>query len=175
MKFGGKIDNRPRIFQWYGGDFDFYCFKRVCVENYPDMRTPGGNVFFGKTFAGDALCVDCESGKIYAYDEGDRYGLVHESIDGFVLRCLVSVYDDESFSSKVVTLDIELDWLNQFRVGNEKKKIVAANAFSVEYANIDSPVAIAEYYWVDNKLIALYPTTQSMVTYSGGILENINS
>lgn len=174
MNFGGEVDDGLRIFEWYGGDFSFDSFKRVYIQNHPDMRTPEGNVFFGGTIVGDTLCVDCKSGKVYAYDEGDGYGLVHESIDGFILRCLVSVYYEKLFSSGDVALDVEPSRLNKFRAENAINRIVEADAFRITYVNIDKPVAIAEYYWADNKLIAVYPTTNSMVTYSGGVLDVID-
>ena len=165
MKFGGKVDGRLRMFHRYGGDFDFDFFKSAYVENFSDMRVPDGNTYFGTTYASGSLCVDCSSGKIYVYDEGDRYGLVHESIDGFALSCLVPIYAEKAFSNKKAELNVDLEFFNEFRVKNKKNKIVGANFFEIEYVDIDKPEAFAEYYWIGQKLVVLYIATQSIVTY----------
>lgn len=173
MKFGAEPGGRPGIFKWYGGDFDFEYLKRETSEEDLEMELPVGSAFFGSSFAGDSFCIDHKSGGIFLYDEGRRYGKVHEGIDGFLLRCLLSVYNEEAFSSKQVQRELKPEFIGEFRLMNEKGKIDGATSFELEYKNIDCPGIISEYYLVGQKLMALYPPTSSLVTLAGGILERL--
>ncbi|NHZ93957.1 hypothetical protein F2P45_33930 [Massilia sp. CCM 8733] len=172
-RFGCEPGGRPEIFRQYGGDFDFANVKRVYLENHPQMETPPGAVYFGSSFIGDSYCIDCKSGKIYLYDEGDRYGVVHESIDGFLLKCLVSVYVEEAFDEELSQQDMGEEFIAEFRLKNKDSKINEATWFGRDYKNIENPPVFAEYYFIDHKLVALYPTTTSLLTLSGGVLSNV--
>lgn len=129
MHFGSVQGGRASIFGWYEGDFDFDAFSRVYLEDYPDMVLPAGNTYFGSDFVGHSLCVDNSTGGIFLYDEGDRFGLVHESIDGFLLRCMVSVYGEVAFRSKTVDLHVEKEIFDEIRLNNLSKKIAGSTDF----------------------------------------------
>ena len=175
MNFASELGGRLDIFKSYGGDFDFGMLKRVYLDKRFPVELPSGCTYFGSSFVGNSFCIDYESGKIFANDEGQRYGLLHEGIDGFLLRCLVSAYNEEAFSNKVVRQDLELKDINEFQLINEKNKIDGATAFEGRYQNIDTPKTLVEYYFVDRQLIYLFLPTRSMVMLSGGVLENLKS
>lgn len=173
MRYGCDHGNRPHIFKWYGGDFDFFSLKGLYLDKRFEVELPIGANYFGSDFVGETFCIDHESGGIFVFDEDERYGLVHETLNGFLLRCLVSVYDEVAFRNIEVSLKSGREKIDEFRSANEDRKIDGATGFMIEYKEIDAPTVIAEYYFVDQQLIAVYPTTGSMVTMSGGILENL--
>ena len=45
--------------------------------------------------------------------------------------------------------------------------------FGLKYDELDVPTVIAEYYIFDRKLIAVCPQIRSLITFSGGILDNL--
>ncbi|MFB9242590.1 SMI1/KNR4 family protein [Massilia antarctica] len=175
MRFGCAPDERPNIFTWYEGDFDFDLLKSVYLDDDPDMALPPGTTFFGSNFVGDSLCIDITSGKIHAYDQGERFGPVHETIDGFLLRCLVSVYDEKAFSGKTVMRDLEPAEINAFRLNNARQKIMAATCYQLAYQATGTPLILAEYYFIEQQLIALYPPSNSLVTLNGGVLDKLKA
>lgn len=173
MRFGREPGRRPEIFRSYGGDFDFETFKRVCLENCLEMEVPNGTTFFGSGFLGDSFCIDQETGQIFVYDEGYRYGLVHERIEGFLLKCLLSVWDGKVFANRLVKLDLESDFIAEFRLKNVSSRLDGASSYEVSYDNIDQPQVFSEYYLIGRQLVALYPPTNSIATFGGGVLERL--
>ncbi|RSZ60721.1 hypothetical protein HF313_18525 [Massilia atriviolacea] len=169
-RFGGGKQGRLRIFRWYEGDFDFELLKSVYLDGHPDMALPAGTSYFGSSLTGDAFCLDLNSGKIFAYDEGIKYGKVHESIDGFLFRCLVSVYAEQAFAGKAVERGLAPESLAAFRSAHAQHRMDEASCFMVRYDDNGSPAILAEYYFIDRQLIALYPDSNSRVTHSGGVL-----
>ena len=173
MRFGAAKDGRLEIFRWYEADFDFELLKSVYLDDHPDMELPLGTSYFGSNFVGDSFCLDLGSGKIFVYEEGIKYGKVHESIDGFLFRCLVSVYGDKAFAGKVVERDMAPESVNEFRLNSARQRMDEASCFMVQYEETDSPTVLAEYYFIDRQVIALYPTSNSRVTFSGGVLDKL--
>lgn len=175
MRFGGAAQGRLAIFCWYEGDFDFELLKSVYLDDDPDMALPRGTSYFGSSFVGDSFCLDLGSGAIFLYDDATKCGKVHESIDGFLFRCLVSVYGDKAFAGKVVERDLAPEVVAQFRLDNAQQKMDEASCFMVQYAQSVSPTILAEYYVIDRHVVALYPTSNSRVTFSGGVLDRLPS
>ena len=173
MRFGSEENGRPSIFEWWEGDFDFDLFSRVYLEKYPDMEVPAGNTFFGCDFVGHSFCVDNSSGGIFLYDEGERFGLVHEGINGFLLRCIASVYGTEAFAGKTVNIGVEKEIFEEFKSKNHREKIAGATSYDFEYVNLAQPAIVYEYYMVERNLISLCHPTRTMITLSGGILGEI--
>jgi len=172
IKYGAEPGRRLDIFKWYGGDYGFDVLRGVYLEKSLDMEPPLGATFFGVSFVGESFCIDQETGQIFLYDEGQRFGLVHEGIDGFLLRCMLSIYNEQAFSSKSVERDVSLQFIDEFRLKNKGNKIVGATSYELTYANIDCPEVVSEYYLADGKVFALYPPTRSLVTLGGGVLEH---
>ncbi|MTW14563.1 hypothetical protein GM658_28510 [Pseudoduganella eburnea] len=172
MNFGCETGSRLEIFKRYGGDFGFETFERVYRERRFEMEAPLGTTFFGTSFLGDSFCVDGKSGQIFVYDEGQRYGIVHEQIDGFLLECLLYV-DREAFSDELIKRDLDPEFIEEFRLNNIREKLNGATRFELEYVNVDNPEVVSEYYMLGSKLIALYPSTRSLVTFSGGVLDQL--
>ncbi|MFP5392523.1 MAG: SMI1/KNR4 family protein [Gammaproteobacteria bacterium] len=173
-RFGGK-SKRPAIFARYGGDFNFDLLRSVYLDDYDDMAPPLGTTFFGSDFVGNCFCVDTASGKIFVYDDATRFGLVHESIDGFLLRCLVSTYSEKAFANKVSERDVAPEELEAFRLKNAKHKLSEGTFFKLAYDVTATPQILAEYYFVDHQLIALYPTSNSLLTLKGGVLDKLTA
>lgn len=174
MRFGTVPGERPSIFKWYGGDFHFHALKAEYLDTQFDMELPTGTTYFGADFVGTTFCIVHDTGEIFAYDEGEKYGLVHETLDGFLLRCMVSVYIDEAFANKVTRLDLDPVLIDEFRQTHAKNRIVGSTAYAIEYMPEGLPPIIAEYYLTDQAMVLVYPTTNSMVELRGGILENIH-
>ncbi|HEY0585352.1 MAG TPA: hypothetical protein VGD52_04405 [Pseudoduganella sp.] len=172
-RFGSQENGRPRIFEWWEGDFDFDLFSKVYLEKYSDMKVPAGNTFFGCDFVGHSLCIDNSSGGIFLYDEGERFALVHEGIDGFLLRCMASVYGEEAFAGNTVNIGVEKEFFKGFRSKNHHEKIAGATSYDFEYVNLDRPAIVSEYYMVEGRLTSLCYPTRTMITLTGGILGEI--
>lgn len=171
MKFGyEKPKGRVQIFKNYGGDFDFEQFARVYVESHPDMTVPDGFTYFGSSFVGEAYCIEHQSGKIYTYDIGERDGLVHESIDGFLLSCFLIKDYEQAFASTTVRQDLDLEFFTKFRLTNENDKINEATRFIEGGAEMR---VYSEYYLINGQLINLFVPGRSMKTLSGGILDKL--
>lgn len=171
MEFGCEVQNgRVQIFKNYGGDFDFEQFARVYTQNHPDMALPNGYTYFGSTFVGEAYCIEHESGKIFTYDSGERYDLVHESIAGFLLNCFLIKDYESAFANTTARQDLDLEFFTKFRSTNENGKINEATRFedSSGQINVDS-----EFYSIDRQLIKLFLPRRAMVTMSGGILDQL--
>lgn len=174
IKFGGKSDKRAEIFKEYGGDFDFENLKWVYEDEEIEMEPPPGTVFFGSNFAGHALCVAADTGKIYLYHSAKRYGIVHASIDGFLLGCMLSLYHKDAFADVVVRRDMTSEHIDAFRLANADKKLIQATGFDLEFENIDNPKVREEYYLIGRNLVAIYPGSGSLATMSGGVLDRLD-
>ncbi|MFB9240537.1 hypothetical protein IV454_25225 [Massilia antarctica] len=175
MRFGCRPGERLAIFSQYGGDFDFETLKWVYADKEVEMEPPPSATFFGSTFASDNLCIEFSLGKVFLYNSKIKYNMVHGSIDGFLLRCLVSTYYKDAFSNVVIERDLSPDHINQFRLKNADKKITEATCFEFEYDDVENQKIRAEYYFFDGCLIADYPGSGSLLKLSGGILSNIDS
>ncbi|MFP5392524.1 MAG: hypothetical protein ACLGI6_13430 [Gammaproteobacteria bacterium] len=173
MRFGCPLGARPSMFAQYGGDFDFDLLKSVYLDNFEDTVPPPGTTFFGSNFVGDTYCIDATSGKIFVYDGGERFGQVHEAIDGFLLTCLLSAYDKKAFANKIATPDLAPEQIESFRLGNEKHKLSDATYYQSTYDLTATPKTVAEYYFLDRQLIVLYPSTYGMVTLRGGVVDQL--
>ena len=149
MRYGSNSGARLKIFKNYGGDFDFVSFKRVYIENYPEMKVPDGYAYFGSSFMDLSFCIHFESGKIYSYEEEEIYGIVHESINGFLVSCLLGDSDsfEKFFSSVLVERDLDIDYVNNFRLRFEKEKLNELTRYAGESENS----IISEYYFADEK------------------------
>jgi hypothetical protein len=171
MKFGCEPGGRLEIFKNYEGDFDFETFRKIYLENSPDMELPEGCTYFGSSFMDGAYCIDNESGKIYAFDEGQLFGLVHESINGFLINCLLIDGYEKAFSNTEVRQSLALEVITEFRSINENGKINEATHYGEER---NRPIIISEFYLIDKKLIKLFLPAGTMVTLSGGILDQLS-
>ncbi|MFB9240536.1 hypothetical protein IV454_25215 [Massilia antarctica] len=172
MRYGSNSGARLKIFKNYGGDFDFASFKRVYIEDYPEMEVPDGYAYFGTSFMDLSFCIHYESGKIYSYEEGELYGIVHESINGFLMSCLLGDSDsfDKFFSGVLVERDLDIDDVNDFRLKSDKEKLSELTRYAGESENS----IISEYYFSDGKLIYLYLPMRILRTLSGGILDTLS-
>lgn len=170
MKFGCAPGGRLNIFLRYGGDFGFETVSRVCTEQHPDMEPPQDATYFGSDFVGSSFAIDHHTGHILTYDPGIRYGMVHGSIDGFLLSCLLPVHGHEAFPNKLVRRDLGKAFIRDFMEMHAQNRMVEATRFELDYELADTPARMAEYYVIDRQLIALHPEADSMVIYSGGIL-----
>jgi hypothetical protein len=124
---------------------------------------------------GDTLCIDLDSGGIYLYESAVKYNMVHESIDGFLLRCLVSLYCRDAFANVSVKRDASAEYSNDFKLKNAQKKLIGATCFEFEYEAVEHVEIRAEYYFIDSQLLAVYPGSGSFVTMSGGVLDGLGS
>ncbi|BBB63864.1 hypothetical protein UNDKW_5591 [Undibacterium sp. KW1] len=167
MNFASESNGRIKIFKNYGGDFEFKQFARVYLENHPDMALPDGYTYFGSDFIGESFCIEHMSGKIFTYDMGERYGIVHESIAGFLLNCLL-MKDYEQAFDKVTVQDLDSESFAEFRLENENTKIDEATRF---VGQRDQILADTEYYLLNGKLTKLFLPGRIMTTMSGGILD----
>ncbi|MCE3602570.1 SMI1/KNR4 family protein [Massilia sp. P8910] len=173
MKLGRAENGRLAIFHRYGGDFDFENLEDTYLENHPDLMLPSESTYFGTNFVGDSFCIDCSSGKIYLYSAGKRCGLVHGTIEGFLLECLLPVYNHQVFCSIISKKNLSKEDINEFRLVNEKNKLADATRYVLEYENIDDEGIFAEHFFIDGHLISMYPTVGSLITMSGGILNEL--
>jgi hypothetical protein len=171
MRHGSSSGARLKIFKNYGGDFDFVSVKRVYVENYPEMEVPKGYTYFGSSFMDLSYCVHYESGKIYSYEEGEIYGLVHESIDGFLLSCLLgdSGSFENFFSNVLVERDLDINYFNDFLLQHQAKKLYGATRFAGDLNNS----TVSEYYFFDDALMYLFFPTRIIRRLSGGVLNEL--
>ncbi|MCE3602568.1 SMI1/KNR4 family protein [Massilia sp. P8910] len=172
MRYGSNSGARLKIFKNYGGDFDFASFKRVYIEDYPEMKVPDEYAYFGSSFMDLSFCIHYESGKIYSYEEGEIYGVVHESINGFLMSCLLGDPDSfgKFFSSVLVDRDLNIDDVNNFKLKYEKEKLNELTRYTGESENS----TISEYYFSEGKLIYLYLPTKIMRRLGGGILNALS-
>lgn len=169
VKFGRQSGERLQIFKNYGGDFDFDMLQHIYIQGDHEFELPEGFTFFGVTFNGESFCINDESGKIYAYEEGEIYGLVHESINGFLLNCLLSDSCGKFFSSTKNSKDLNVNFINEFRLVNEKNRIHEATLFEGRPENL----IVSEYYIIGEKLIFLFLDAQTMTTFSGGVMNKL--
>jgi len=173
MRFFSGPNRRLHLFKSYKGDFEFWMFKSVYLDEKFSMVLPPGCAYFGSSFVGTTLCVEYESGSIFEYDEDEKYGMVHECIDGFLMRGLLLAYDEVAFSSKVVIQWLEQAEIDAFEAKNEQNKIARATTFSGRAKTVDNPKRLVEYYLVDGKLIYLFFPMRTMVELSGGVLTRL--
>lgn len=171
MRFSSNHKGRVEIFRSYGGDFDFEQFARVYAENHPDMALPDGYTYFGSSFVGESYCIEHVSGKIYTYDIGERYGMVHESIAGFLLSCFLTDDNSNAFASRTVRQELDVTTFTKFRLANAHAKISEATRFSEGGTELRPE---SEFYLIKGQLIRLFLPGRSIVTLSGGVLEFIS-
>jgi hypothetical protein len=173
MRFGRVNNERLDIFHRYGGDFDYDNLVDDIRDIYPNIDTPSGSTYFGTNFVGESFCIDYNTGKIYLYSANVRYGVVHESIDGFLLECLLPAYNDQAFFKLVSKKYLSKECLNEFRKTKEKNVLIEATRYVLEGECIDNKKIFAEHFLTDGRLVSLYPTVGSLITMSGGILDEL--
>ncbi|NHZ67045.1 SMI1/KNR4 family protein [Massilia genomosp. 1] len=173
MKIGRPRNGRLYIFHRYGGDFDFENLVDDFLEVYPDVDTPSGSTYFGTNFVGDSFCIDDDTGKIYLYSTGEKYGVVHETIEGFLLECLITAYRREAFSTVISKDSVGREYINEFRLINNKYRLSESTRYSLEYGNINNLEIFSEYFFVDKQLIVIHPVVDSLIVMSGGILNEL--
>lgn len=162
-----------QMFIKYGGDFDFELFKDVYLDDCFDLRLPSACTYFGSSVVGVSYCIDNKSGKIHVFDEGEKCSLVHESINAFLLHCFLLDGKENGGFAESHSCDYDLEFVGKFRLDNKENKINGSTHFSELYENVKNPKVIDEYYLIDDKLVRLFLPSGTIITFSGGILDQL--
>lgn len=165
-KFGCNPEQHLKMFTKYRGYYDFDSLKRITLEKFPEMEVPSGTAYFGSDMIGSSFCIEYETGCVYEYEESEKFGLMHESINGFLLSRMLSVYDDLAFSKKLVRRYLDTEFIPAFRINNISFKLAGATSFAGNYDIATVPEVVEEFYFIDEKLIALFPRANSLIEYS---------